>query len=160
MLKKSAAMLAIASLVLTASCKNESPSLKINEEKAKEAEIAHAEAGKMPVAKFDNKEHDFGNIKADAKVEHVYKVTNAGTADLIISEAKPGCGCTVSDYTKTPIKPGATGEIKATFDSKGKSGNVSKTITVTMNTETPTETLKFTANIEGGKTSGISAKTK
>ncbi|HYD89976.1 MAG TPA: DUF1573 domain-containing protein, partial [Flavobacterium sp.] len=114
----------------------------------------------IPVAKFDNKEHDFGNIKAGDKVEHVYKVTNAGTADLVISEAKPGCGCTVSDYTKTPIKPGETGEIKATFDSKGKSGNVSKTITVTMNTETPTETLKFTANIEGGKTSGLSAKTK
>lgn len=159
MLKKSAAMLAIASLVLTASCKNESPSLKINDEKAKEAEIAHAESGKIPVAKFDSKEHDFGNIKAGDKPEHIYKVTNAGTADLVISEVKPSCGCTVPDYTKTPIKPGATGEIKVTFDSKGKSGNVSKTVTVTMNTETPTETLKFTANIEGGK-SGTVAKTK
>ena len=79
--------------------------------------------------------------------------------DLVISEVKPSCGCTVPDYTKTSIKPGATGEIKVTFDSKGKSGNVSKTVTVTMNTETPTETLKFTANIEGGK-SGTVAKTK
>lgn len=147
MLKKTAAMLAIASLVLTA-CKKENAALRIDDETAKKAEIAHAQSGNLPVAKFDTMEYDFGNIKQGDKVEHVFKVANEGTADLVISEAKPSCGCTVPEYTKTPIKPGASGEIKVIFDSTGKSGQQEKSVTVSLNTEKATEVLKFKANIE------------
>ena len=147
MLKKTAAMLAIASLLLTA-CKKENAALRIDDETAKKAEIAHAQSGNLPVAKFDTMEYDFGNIKQGEKVEHVFKVTNEGTADLVISEAKPSCGCTVPEYTKTPIKPGATGDIKVIFDSTGKSGQQEKSVTVSLNTEKATEVLKFKANIE------------
>jgi hypothetical protein len=147
MFKNSVAMLAIASLVLTASCKKENAALRIDDETAKKAEIAHAESGKLPVAQFESMEHDFGNITEGAKVEHVYKVSNTGTADLVISEVKPSCGCTVPDYTKTPIKPGENGEVKVTFDSSGKPGNQQKTVTVMLNTEKGTETLKFQANV-------------
>ncbi|ALM48183.1 hypothetical protein AMR72_04290 [Flavobacterium psychrophilum] len=146
MLKKTAAMLAIASLVLTA-CKKENAALRIDDETAKQAEVAHAQSGALPVAKFDNPEHDFGTITAGEKVEHTFKVTNEGTADLVISEAKPSCGCTVPDFTKEPIKPGATGDIKVIFDSTGKSGNQEKTVTVTVNTEKASEVLKFKANV-------------
>lgn len=146
MLRKTAAMLAIASLVLTA-CKKENAALRIDDKTAKEAEIAHAKSGEMPVAKFDSMEFDFGTIKQGDKVEHVYKVTNAGTADLVISDAKASCGCTVPNYTKTPIKPGQTGDINVVFDSTGKSGAQEKTVTVTLNTEKATEVLKFKANI-------------
>lgn len=146
MLKKTVAMLAIASLLLTA-CKKENAALRIDDETAKQAEVAHAQSGNLPVAEFDNMEHDFGTIKAGDKVEHVYKVTNKGTADLVISEVKPSCGCTVPDFTKEPIKPGASGDIKVIFDSTGKSGNQEKTVTVSLNTEKASEVLKFKANI-------------
>ena len=146
MLKKTAAMLAIASLMLTA-CKKENAALRIDDETAKQAEIAHSKAGEIPVAKFDAMEYDFGTVAEGDKVEHVYKVSNSGTADLVINDVKPSCGCTVPDFTKTPIKPGATGDIKVIFNSAGKSGNQEKTVTVMMNTETGTETLKFKANI-------------
>ncbi len=149
MLKKSVAMMAIASLVFTTSCK-ENAALKIDEETAKKAEIAHAEAGAMPVIKFDNMEHDFGTIKQGDKVEHIYKFTNEGTTDLVISQVKPSCGCTAPDWTKTPVKPGEQGEIKVVFDSNGKSGKQSKTVNVHSNTESGTDILKFTATIEGG----------
>ena len=43
---------------------------------------------------------DFGKIKKGDKVEHVYEITNTGTNPLIISEVKPGCGCTAPDFTK------------------------------------------------------------
>jgi len=49
---------------------------------------------------------DFGKIKKGDKVEHVYEITNTGTNPLVISEVKPGCGCTVPDFTKEPILPG------------------------------------------------------
>ncbi|RYJ42903.1 DUF1573 domain-containing protein [Flavobacterium beibuense] len=146
MLKKSAAMLAIASLVLSVSCK-ENAALKIDENAAKQAEIAHAEAGKMPVIKFETTEHDFGTIKQGDKVEYVYKFTNEGAADLVISQVKPSCGCTAPEWTKTPVAPGASGEIKVVFDSNGKSGKQSKTVNVHSNTESGTDVLKFTAEI-------------
>lgn len=147
MFRKSVAMLAIASLAL-ASCKKENAALTIDDATAKKAEMAHAESGKVPVIKFDNASHDFGNIKAGKKVNYTYKFTNAGTGDLIISDAKASCGCTVPNYTKEPVKPGGTGEVSVVFDSTGKSGAVSKTVTLTLNTEKGTETVDFKANIE------------
>ena len=44
---------------------------------------------------------------------------NTGSKDLIIEQANPTCGCTISDFTKTPIKPGQSGEIKATYNAAG-----------------------------------------
>ena len=153
MIRKSVAMLALASLVL-ASCKKENAALTIDDATAKKAEIAHADSGKVPVIKFESTDHDFGNIKAGEKVNYTYKFTNAGTSDLIISDAKASCGCTVPNYTKEPVKPGGTGEVSVVFDSTGKSGSVTKTVTLTLNTEKGNETLNFKANIE---TAGIGA---
>ncbi|MES2485286.1 MAG: DUF1573 domain-containing protein [Bacteroidota bacterium] len=152
-MKKSIAMMALAALALT-SCK-ENTALNIDAATAKKAELAHAESGKLPVAKFESLDHDFGTIKQGDKVEHTYKFTNAGTADLVLSDAKASCGCTVPDWTKTPVKPGESGEVHVVFNSAGKSGDVQKTVTLTMNTEKGTETLNFKAKIEGG--TGISA---
>nr|WP_322625840.1 DUF1573 domain-containing protein [uncultured Flavobacterium sp.] len=147
MIKKSIAMLAVASLALV-SCKKENAALTIDDATAKKAELAHANAGKMPIIKFENIEHDFGTIKAGEKVEYTYKFSNEGTADLLITDAKASCGCTVPDYTKTPVAPGKTGEVHVVFDSAGKSGDVSKTVTLTLNTEKGNETVSFKANID------------
>jgi len=151
MIKKLFTVAAVASLALTA-CNKENAALRIDDTAARQAEMAHANSGKLAEAKFESLEHDFGDIKSGEKVEHVYKFTNTGTADLVISSAKPSCGCTVPSYTQTPVKPGESGEIKAVFDSTGKSGSQNKTITVTMNTVKGTETLTFKANITGGAT--------
>ncbi len=153
MIKRTVAMLAIASLALT-SCKKDNAALRIDDAAAKKAELAHAESGKLPVIKFDSMEHDFGTVEEGSTVEHTYTFTNAGTADLVISNAKASCGCTVPSYTKTPVKPGEKGEIKATFNTSGKSGNQQKEVTVTLNTEKGTEILKFKADVKP-KTVGI-----
>lgn len=145
-------MLALATVVL-ASCKQENAALNIDDATAKKAELAHSESGKLPVAKFDNTDFDFGTIKQGEKVEHTYKFTNEGTGDLIISDAKASCGCTVPDYTKEPVKPGGSGIVHVVFDSAGKSGAVNKTVTLTLNTEKGSEVVNFKANIE---TSGAS----
>jgi hypothetical protein len=147
MIKKSFAMLALATVVL-ASCKQENAALNIDDATAKKAELAHSESGKLPVAKFDNTDFDFGTIKQGEKVEHTYKFTNEGTGDLIISDAKASCGCTVPDYTKEPVKPGGSGIVHVVFDSAGKSGEVNKTVTLTLNTEKGSEVVNFKANIE------------
>ena len=91
---------------------------------------------------------DFGNIKKGEKVNHVYEITNTGTNPLIISEVKPGCGCTAPDYTKDPIMPGKKGKITLSFDSASFDGNVQKYADVYANVEKSPIKLTFNANIQ------------
>lgn len=148
--------MAVAALAMV-SCK-ENTALAIDEATAKKAELAHAESGKIPVAKFDTLDHDFGDVKHGEKVTYTYTVTNTGTGDLVISNAKPSCGCTVPDWTKDPIKPGQTGQVNVVYNPSG-SGAIHKTVALTLNTEKGTETLNFKANVLGGTpASGITTK--
>ncbi|QQQ27551.1 DUF1573 domain-containing protein [Chryseobacterium indoltheticum] len=91
---------------------------------------------------------DFGNIKKGAKVNHVYEVTNTGTNPLIISEVKPGCGCTAPEFTKEPIMPGKKGKITLSFDSSNFDGSVQKYADVFANVENAPVKLTFNANIQ------------
>ena len=105
--------------------------------------------GPLPVIEFEQVKHDFGTIAEGQKVSHTYKFKNVGQAPLVIQNAQPSCGCTAPDWTRTPIPVGGTGFVKAEFDSKGKPGPNSKTITVTANTWPKTTTLSFTASVTG-----------
>ncbi len=103
--------------------------------------------GPLPVADFSTMEHDFGTVNEGQVVEYTYKVTNNGAAPLIIQNAAPSCGCTVPDWTKTPIAPGASGFVKAKFDTNGKPNLQNKSITVTANTYPKQSVLRFKAMV-------------
>ena len=68
------------------------------------------------VAKFDNETISFGKIKQGVPVKGTFTLTNISSEPIIIEQANPTCGCTISDYTKTPIAPGQTGLINATYN--------------------------------------------
>ncbi|MEY8761201.1 DUF1573 domain-containing protein [Chryseobacterium tongliaoense] len=91
---------------------------------------------------------NFGNIKKGDKVEHIYEITNTGTNPLVISEVKPGCGCTVPEFTKEPVLPGKKGKITLHFDSTNFDGNVNKFADVYANVDKAPIKLTFTANIQ------------
>jgi len=97
-------------------------------------------AGPTTSLNFDETEFDFGTVTSGEKVEHVYKFKNTGNEPLIISDAKGSCGCTVPEWPKEPIAPGASSEIVVRFDSSNKSGNQSKRVTLTANTN-PAQTF-------------------
>jgi hypothetical protein len=97
---------------------------------------------------FDKKEHDFGHMKQGDQVECVFKVTNTGNEPLIIEEAHGSCGCTVPDYPKEPIPAGQTRDIKVKFNSAGKKGSQTKTVTLTSNTEPLQSILTIKAEVE------------
>lgn len=84
---------------------------------------------------FDKTTHDFGTFsEKDPKVSCVFTFKNTGKASLIIHQAVASCGCTVPSYTKEPIKPGETGEIKITYNGAGRfPGHFKKTITIHSN---------------------------
>jgi hypothetical protein len=87
--------------------------------------------------KFEKTTHDFGTFsEEDPVVTHIFKFTNKGDAPLVIHQAVASCGCTVPEYTKEPIKPGAKGEIKVTYNGAGRfPGQFRKTITIHSNAE-------------------------
>ncbi len=102
--------------------------------------------GPSPVIAFETTDHDFGTIDQGKKVSYTYKFKNTGDAPLIIQEAKPTCGCTVSNYSKDPIPVGGSGFVTAEFDGKA-SGVQNKSVTVTANTWPKQTTLKFKAMV-------------
>ena len=85
--------------------------------------------------KFDALSKNLGTFsEADPVRTTVFTFKNVGDQPLIINQAVASCGCTVPDYTKAPIAPGATGQIKVTYDGTGKfPGHFKKNITVRTN---------------------------
>ena len=94
-----------------------------------------APTGPTTIMSFTETEFNFGKVKAGEKVEHEYTFKNTGKEPLVISNAKGSCGCTVPEWPKEPIAPGASAKIKVNFDSKGKSGPQTKQVTITANTD-------------------------
>lgn len=91
--------------------------------------------------KFDTEVHDFGSIPLNKPVVFTFNFTNTGDAPLIISKVETTCGCTVPDYTKTPIKKGEQGFVKVTLTPTGPALPFNKGITLTSNARTTTKVL-------------------
>ncbi len=107
----------------------------------------------LPKFKFDEEIHDFKRIDEGEKVSYGFKFKNVGKSDLVISDARGSCGCTIADYPKTPIPPNGSGVINVSFNSEGKKGFVSKNVTITANTQPNTKVLVIKAQVkvlEGG----------
>src|SRR5688572_23998462 len=75
---------------------------------------------------------DAGTVAKGNVVDATFVVRNTGGADLVISDARPSCGCTVASFDRV-IKPGAEGKIKSSVDTKSFSGPISKSIVVHSN---------------------------
>mmetsp|Transcript_6254 Transcript_6254/g.7000 ORF Transcript_6254/g.7000 Transcript_6254/m.7000 type:complete len:156 (+) Transcript_6254:78-545(+) len=133
----------IASSALFISCGNNgNATTKINKENletAKNRDVAIKKGAAL--ISFDNSVYDFGTVTEGEIIETVFKVTNSGKTDLVITDAQVTCGCTVPVWPKKPIKPGETEDIKVKFNTNGKQNRQQKNITLITNTETGREIL-------------------
>lgn len=146
-MKKVLLLVTVISAMLFTSCK-ENAAEKVKEENVAEAAKQDAKASQFATMEFSEKEFDFGEIQNGTPVEHLFKFKNTGDAPLVIVNAKASCGCTVPEYSKTPVAPGEEGELLVKFNGRGK-GVVSKSVTITANTKTGKEVIKIKANIKG-----------
>ncbi|PCH86496.1 MAG: hypothetical protein COB88_07710 [Flavobacteriales bacterium] len=96
---------------------------------------------------FEDSKYDFGEIIQGEKISHSFTFTNTGDAPLIISSVRATCGCTVPTWSKEPIEPGDSEEIKVVFDSEGKSGTQTKDITIISNAVPNTSVLRITGEV-------------
>jgi hypothetical protein len=100
---------------------------------------------------FKEYEHNFGKVAEGEKIGYVFNFENKGTGDLIIQAAITTCGCTVSKYNRKPVAPGKDGTLEVVFDTSGRNGMQTKTITVRSNASVPVIILKITAEVEADK---------
>jgi hypothetical protein len=83
----------------------------------------------------------FDTITEGDKVERDFRIKNSGNKDLLIANAFGSCGCTVPQFPKEPVKPGEVATIHVTFNSSGKHGEQSKSVTLVCNTIVRNEML-------------------
>ncbi len=105
-----------------------------------------------PEVTFESLEHDYGTIVQGADGNCVFKFKNTGNEPLILSDVRKSCGCTTPTWSKEPILPGQSGEIKVGYNTNNV-GTFSKTITVLSNALNASVTLviKGTVNAKASE---------
>jgi hypothetical protein len=109
---------------------------------------AAAPAAGGPKIVVPEEKKDVGTVAKGETIKHAFVVKNTGTSDLHITDVKPACGCTVSEFDKV-VKPGGEGKITAIVDTKNLQGSISKTmLVVTDDPTTPQLTLYLMAFVK------------
>jgi len=101
----------------------------------------------MPEIQFESLAYNFGKVIQGEQLSYTFHFKNVGKANLLIIGVEASCGCTTSIPPRAPIKPGEKGEIKITFDSKLKSGEVISYLVVTANTYPAQTVLTVNAKV-------------
>lgn len=112
--------------------------------------MAQTQQSNKAQIKFDKLTYDFGKFSEKDPVKTcTFTYTNVGKAPLIINQAVASCGCAVPSYTKKPVAPGEQGQVKVTYNGKGKfPGHFKKTITIRTNGEPEMTRLYIEGNME------------
>ena len=105
------------------------------------------QSGLKPEISFEKSEHNLGRIEQGEKVGYNFMFTNVGEASLVILDASASCGCTVPKYSRKPIAPGERGSVEVVFDSAGRMGKQSKTVTLKTNGKVSVVKLTIKADI-------------
>lgn len=103
--------------------------------------MTEAQLAQAPKIAIDKKEIDLGTVKEGEIAKAAFVITNTGKTNLIIRKTVASCGCTASVPEKSVIAPGESTNINISFNSAGRSGTNSKTITVFSND--PTAPVQF-----------------
>lgn len=97
---------------------------------------ADGNADTVNVAKisFEQREFNFGTVKAGEIVEMDFVFTNSGRIPLLIADARSTCGCTVPEWPKDPIEPGDSGKITVKFNTTERHYEQNRPISLIANT--------------------------
>jgi len=89
---------------------------------------------------------DLDTLMAGVVAERTIKLKNVGSEPLAIDKVEASCGCTGTMVSSTTLKPGETGNLKISFNSKNFNGKVHKTVTVNSNDpQSPKTRIEFSA---------------
>ncbi len=104
---------------------------------------------RKPRAVFESASHDFGKVRQGDVLSHEFVFMNDGAAPLVIDKVETTCGCTAALVSDKIIAPGKKGKIKATFDTRGYSGRLTRYLYLVSNDgEKPRREISLAADIE------------
>ena len=96
---------------------------------------------------LDKEVHNYGKIDKNSDGACYFTITNTGNEPLTITRAKGSCGCTVPDWPREPIAPGASAKMKVTY-ATNRVGKINKSVTITSNaTNSPTKVVRIKGEV-------------
>ena len=75
---------------------------------------------------------DFGKIPQGKPAYHIFEIVNTGKTPLKLDDVHASCGCTTPEWSRDPIAPGATAQVKVGYNAAAE-GPFEKNITITYN---------------------------
>lgn len=75
---------------------------------------------------------EFGGVVEGEAVSHVFELQNHTDGELTISALTTSCGCTAAKPSTRTLAPHTTSEFSVELDTRGKSGQTSATVLVTL----------------------------
>jgi hypothetical protein len=106
--------------------------------------------------KFEKETHDFGNVAQGVPASYEFKFKNIGNQAVVLSNVQASCGCTTPEWTTTPVLPGKTGFIKASYNAAAM-GVFNKSITITSNATNGTQVIYIKGTVVDKSTIKASA---
>ena len=101
---------------------------------------------KTPEITFEYLVYDYGQVEQGGNGECEFVFKNTGEADLILTNCRSSCGCTVPSWPKDPIAPGSKSSIKVKYNTQ-RIGQINKTITVESNAVNDRVELRIKGNV-------------
>lgn len=93
-----------------------------------------ASAQQGAVIQSDELTYNFGTITEEAGLaSHVFVIKNTGGAPLVINRVTASCGCTRPEWSKEPVGPGKSTELKVSYDPTGRPGPFTKIVSIYSN---------------------------
>ena len=112
-----------------------------------------AQTGHTNALEFESVVHNFGKIAVDAGPQKCnFKYKNVSDKPVVINNVISSCGCSVAEWQKAPIMPGANGVIEVTYLNDQGPYPFDKTFTVYVSSSEKPIMLRITGIVfEKGK---------
>ena len=113
--------------------------------------VADNEGGPRKV--FERMAHDFGDIeRKGGDVIAMFRFVNQGDEPLIIKKVHKSCSCTTAIYSRRPVLPGESGEIKIKYEPhKLEPGKFHKVIQIYTNESNKVKLITIQGNSQDKK---------
>lgn len=91
-------------------------------------------------------EIDLGEIVQNQPVTVEFEFKNTGEVPVMITHVQASCGCTSANFSKTPVLPGESTKIPATYNAAAR-GSFKKSVSVTTSAKTAPEVLTLSGTV-------------
>ncbi len=101
-----------------------------------------------PRMEIEPSNHDFGGVKPNQELLHVFTVSNVGTEPLEIRRISTSCGCTAAIAKTRVLNPGQSTTLEVTLETRKYKGVIEKSVSVASNDPARVHTIRVKAFVE------------